>query len=87
MFVKIMACVLALAGVGLVVAAMAKTQHPIRKAMTSAVCGIGTLGAVNLLGGITGVTVALNFVTAFIAVAFSAPGVITLLFIQLILNG
>ena len=47
---------------------------------------MGALGAVNLLAPVTGVSLALNWATSFMAVVLGAPGVITLLLLDLLLG-
>lgn len=79
---------LALAGVILlcVGSAAARSGHPVRSTLSAAACGIGALGAVNLLAPVTGVALALNYATAFVTVVLGAPGVITLLLLQLLMR-
>lgn len=79
------------AAVGLLVllaagAASARSAHPLRRALTGAVCGVGALGAVNALAPFTGVALALNHLTAFAAVVLGAPGVLLLLLLRLLLR-
>ena len=62
-----------------VVLAASKAKRPLLRALGSAVCGAASLGAVNLLAGYTGVSIALNYATAFVAVVLGAPGVVTML--------
>lgn len=57
-----------------VVLAASKAKRPLLRALGSAVCGAASLGAVNLLAGYTGVSIALNYATAFVAVVLGAPG-------------
>ena len=59
-----------------VVLAASKAKRPLLRALGSAVCGAASLGAVNLLAGYTGVSIALNYATAFVAVVLGAPGVL-----------
>lgn len=54
-------------------------RHPLRRAGASALCGCCALGLVNVLTAYTGVSIALNHATAFVAVVLGAPGVILLL--------
>ncbi len=68
-----------------VLAAARRAKRPVLRALGSAVCGIASLGAVNLLAGFTGVSIALNYVTSFVAVVLGAPGVIMLLLLRLLL--
>ena len=65
-----------------VVLAASKAKRPLLRALGSAVCGAASLGAVNLLAGYTGVSIALNYATAFVAVA---PGVVTMLLLRVLL--
>lgn len=62
----------------------AKDKHPFLKALSSAVCGIGALCAVNFLSANTGVAIALNYITTPVAVVLSVPGVILLLMLRLV---
>lgn len=66
--------------------AAAQSGHPIRSTLWSAVCGIGALGAVNLMAPATGVALPVGYVSSFMAVVLGAPGVISLLFLRLILG-
>lgn len=68
-----------------VLAALRRARRPLLRALGSAVCGVGALGAVNLLAGYTGVALALNYATAFVAVVLGAPGVIMLLLLRVML--
>lgn len=63
-------------------AAAARSKHPLRTGMLSAFCGVAGLAAVNLLSGSTGVSIALNYGTALVAVALGAPGVVSLLLLR-----
>ena len=44
--------------------------------------GAAALGAVNLMAGFTGVTIALNYATSFVAIVLGAPGVVLLLLMR-----
>ena len=68
-----------------VVYAASKSKRPVRRALGSAVCGAAALGAVNLMAGYTGISIALNYATAFVAVVLGAPGVVTLLLLRAML--
>ncbi len=50
----------------------------------SAACGICGLAVVNLFSAATGVAIAVNYITCFISVVFSVPGVVLLLVAQFI---
>ncbi|MEG0910114.1 MAG: pro-sigmaK processing inhibitor BofA family protein [Ruthenibacterium sp.] len=63
---------------------LCKKRHPLLGALKSAGCGIAALGAVNVCASFTGVGIALNWGTAFVAVVLGAPGVIGLLLLRLI---
>ena len=65
-----------LAAVGLVCVAWAASRqnHRQRGCWPGAFCGLGALGAVNLLGSYTGVTLALNYAAAYASVVLGAPG-------------
>ena len=67
-----------------VVLAASKAKRPLLRALGSAVCGAASLGAVNL-AGYTGVSIALNYATAFVAVVLGAPGVVTMLLLRVLL--
>lgn len=64
--------------------AAASRPHPIGRACLSALCGVSALGAVNLLAPYTGVSIALNYGTAFAAVVLGLPGVTGMLFLQVL---
>ena len=65
--------------------AAAKTPHAVRQALGSSVCGIATLGAAALLAPFTGLSLAVNWFTAFAAVVLGAPGVVTMLLLRVLL--
>lgn len=65
-----------------VATAAARARHPFGAALTASACGVAGLSAVNLLSGATGVSIALNAVTAFAAVVLGLPGVVTLLLLR-----
>lgn len=64
-----------------VIVCLLKSGHFIRYLFLSAVSGIGALFAVNLLTGITGVSIALNYITLAISSVFGISGVIALVLI------
>ena len=49
--------------------AAGRSRKPVRMAFSAALTGMGALGAVNLLAPLTGVSLALNWATSFMAVA------------------
>ncbi|HIX32439.1 MAG TPA: pro-sigmaK processing inhibitor BofA family protein [Candidatus Gemmiger avium] len=66
----------------LVSRAAARCRRPVRRCVAGALCGVGALGAVNLLAPFTGVSVAVNGLSAFTSVVLGAPGVAGLLVLQ-----
>lgn len=64
-----------------VVLCLIKSGHFIRYLFLSAVSGIGALFAVNLLTSITGVSIALNYITLGVSAVFGISGVIALVLI------
>ncbi|MBQ8647934.1 MAG: pro-sigmaK processing inhibitor BofA family protein [Oscillospiraceae bacterium] len=78
----------ALAAVLLLAASGAATlnEHPVRSAMAGALCGLGALGAVNLLAGWTGVSLPMNCAAAYVSVVLGAPGVALMLALRMVLG-
>lgn len=66
--------------------AAARHRRPVAAAFGSAVAGVAALGAVNVLAPFTGVGLALNWFTSFMAVVLGVPGVISLLVMRLLLR-
>lgn len=66
-------------GASAVLTVLIKSRHFIRYLLLSAISGIGSLFAVNLLSCITGVSIALNYITLGISSVFGISGVIGLL--------
>lgn len=67
------------AGALAVFTALIKSGHFIRYMLLSAISGIGSLFAVNLLSSVTGVSIALNYITLSVSSVFGISGVIGLL--------
>ena len=67
----------------LVAATAARGKHPLRSALGNGVLGAASLGAINLLAEYTGISIALSYGTALIAVVLGVPGVITMLLLRL----
>lgn len=63
----------------IVLIALIKSGHFIRYLLLSAISGIGSLFAVNLLSSVTGVSIALNYITLSVSSVFGISGVIGLL--------
>ena len=63
----------------IVLVALIKSEHFIRYLLLSAISGIGSLFAVNLLSSVTGVSIALNYITLSVSSIFGISGVIGLL--------
>ena len=64
-----------------VVLCLIKSGHFIRYLFLSAVSGVGALFAVNLLTSVTGVSIALNYITLGVSAVFGISGVIALVLI------
>lgn len=64
-----------------VVLCLIKSGHFIRYLFLSAISGIGALFAVNLLTSVTGVSIALNYITLGVSAVFGISGVIALVLI------
>ncbi len=64
-----------------VIFCLLKSGHFIRYLFLSAVSGIGALFAVNLLTSLTGVSIALNYITLGVSAIFGISGVIALVLI------
>ncbi|MEG2053747.1 MAG: pro-sigmaK processing inhibitor BofA family protein [Oscillospiraceae bacterium] len=79
----VMVTVLAV-GILVVCTAYTKEKHMFSKACAFSLCGIGTLGAINLFSAYTGISIALNYFTALISLVFSVPGVVALLFMRVL---
>ena len=65
-------------GAFIVLATLIKSGHLVRYLILSAISGIGALFAVNLLTSITGVSIALNYITLAVSALFGISGVIAL---------
>lgn len=59
-----------------------KTGHLIKSVLLSAFSGIGALFAVNILTSVTGVAIAVNYISLALSGIFGIPGVIALLFMH-----
>ena len=66
-------------GTIIVATTLIKSGHPIRYLLLSSISGIGALFAVNLLTSVTGVSIALNYITLGVSSLFGISGVIGLL--------
>lgn len=82
--VLIILAVMGSAAVLAVAVYISKDKHPVLKAFSGAVCGIGALCAVNILSAYTCVSIALNYITVPVSVVLSVPGVILLLLLRLV---
>ena len=67
--------------------AAGRHRRPLAAGLVSAVSGVAALGAVNMLAPVTGVGLALNWFTSFMAVVLGAPGVVCLLMLRLVFAG
>lgn len=68
-------------GAVIVTLTLIKSKHFIRYLILSAISGIGALFAVNLLTAVTGVSIALNYITLTVSSIFGISGVIALVLI------
>jgi inhibitor of the pro-sigma K processing machinery len=77
-------CVAGVLALVIVVSAI-MTKRPVRTLLGSALQGACALAAVNVAGAFTGVSLGINAFTGAFCVLGGVPGVITLLFLKLIL--
>ncbi len=68
-------------GILAVAVTLIKSGHFIKYLILSAISGIGALFAVNLLTSLTGVSIALNYITLCISAVFGISGVIALVLV------
>ena len=66
--------------------AASRCKNWFSRALGSSVCGVACLGLLALLAPYSGIVLALNWFTAFVAVVLGAPGVITLLVLRVLLG-
>lgn len=85
-FSVFVAAIVALVSLLAVCTVLHRAKKPVRRVLAGAGCGVAALGAVNLLAFYTGVSIALNYATAFVAVVLGVPGVIALLVLRVILG-
>ena len=64
-------------------ALLIRLRKAVGTALSSAAMGCAALGAVNLTGLVTGVVLPLNLFTLFVTTVLGAPGVVSLLVLQL----
>lgn len=80
MFSQLTPIIIALAiSAVIVLITLIKSGHFIRYLLLSAISGIGSLFAVNLLSSVTGVSIALNYITLAVSSVFGISGVIGLI--------
>jgi inhibitor of the pro-sigma K processing machinery len=82
MALELLAAVLCVGGVA---SAAGRARAPWLRALGGSVCGAAALGAINFFASYTGVTIALNYVTAFVVVVLGAPGAVLLLLARALL--
>ena len=63
-----------------------KSKHFFSSVFLTAVSGTGALFAVNMLSSVTGVSIALNYITLSVSAFLGMPGVISLVISQIILK-
>lgn len=61
-----------------------KAKKPLLTALKSSACGIGGLLLVNLTSSATGCYIAVNLFTIFVSSVLSLPGVVAMLFLNLL---
>lgn len=62
-----------------------KSKHPVKSMVTSVFHGIVSMMAVNVLGLMTGVTIAVNWYTILFACLFGIPSTITIVLLDMFL--
>ena len=67
----------------LLLALVIRMRRAVGTALASAAIGIAAMGAVNLTGIVTGVVLPWNLFTLLVCVVLGAPGVVSLLILQL----
>ena len=67
-----------------VTVAMLRTHRPFRSLGKSAAGGFLTLAAVNVAGGLTGVSLGLGWLSGGVCIVLGLPGVVMLLFLKTI---
>lgn len=81
---SIVIILLTILGISAVIASMFKSGHFIKSILTTAFQGITSLLAVNVVGLITGVSIAINWYTITTASVFGIPSSITFLILNTI---
>ncbi len=76
--------VLAISTVSVVIF-LARGKHTLRRTVLSATYGICALGVVNITSAVTGISLAVNYITCFMAAVLSLPGVVMLIVLQILL--
>ncbi len=77
-----LACAVGTATLGAVVFAMIFTHRPLRALGKSAATGFLSLAAVNVVGGLTGVSLGLGWLSVGVCTFLGLPGVVMLLFLK-----
>ena len=62
---------------------LAKNKRPVRRALISMLTGVGTLTAVNLASGLTGVWIPVSLLSVLTSLIGGIPGVTLILFLNL----
>lgn len=74
--------ILGVVGLSIVICVLAQAKRPVRAAMGGMVRGLLALGAVNLSGLLTGITLPVSVFTLCWAAVTGIPGVITLMILE-----
>ena len=78
------ACAVGAAALVTVAVALWKSGHPLAALGKSAVSGFLSLAAVNVVGGVTGVSLGLGWLSAGVCTVLGLPGIAMLLFLKTI---
>lgn len=76
------ACAVGVAALVAVAVALLSTGHPLKALGKSAATGFLALAAVNVAGGVTGVSLGLGWLSAGVCTVLGLPGVAMLLFLK-----
>lgn len=79
-----LACAVGVAALVTVIVAMIRTRRPLHALGKSAATGFLSLAAVNVTGGLTGVSLGLGWLSVGVCTFLGLPGVVMLLFLKTI---
>ncbi|MDR1464030.1 MAG: pro-sigmaK processing inhibitor BofA family protein [Oscillospiraceae bacterium] len=81
---KVVLCSLAAAGALAILLSMLRSRHLLRNLLLTALSGVASLYAVNALGLLTGIKIAVNALSLGVSAVGGMPGVISLLLLNTI---